>query len=353
MKAVILAGGSGTRLRSIERNTAKPMLPFFGRPVLEHTIRLLKKHGIRDIYIALSYKAKEVLDYFGDGSKLRVKINYSLEERPMGTAGGVKRLQPLLNETFLLISSDTITDIDLTEVVLNHKMGSAMATMVLRESEDPCEYGIAAVDERGFVTKFLEKPREKDIFSHKISTGIYVMEPDVLSQIPYETPCDFGSEVFPRMLRNMDPIRGLEIPGYWCDVGDPIRYRNAHFDALMGKLNVDIGGREIEEGVHVAKGAEIHSAARIAGPAYIGPNTEIRRNAIVGGLSVVGADVLVDEAAGISRSVIGNRAVIGRCARINNSVIADGHHIEDNEQAFNLIMFERSEEGVEEFTMAL
>lgn len=344
MQAVILAGGGGTRLHAISDRSTKPMLPFFGRPVMEHSIRLLKKHGVKDILVALSYRAKEVMDYFGDGAKWRVKIAYSLEEKPMGTAGGVKRLQPAIRDTFVVMPADAITDFNLSAAVEFHRLSSAMATVLMDDSDDPWEYGVVATTRDGLVTKYAERPQREHVFSSQISTGIYVMEPEVLGAVPYDTPCDFGREVFPRLLRNMDPMYACQLPGYWCDVGDVIQYRNAHFDAMMGKLDVDIEGKEIEPGVHVAVGTTIHRSARINAPAFVGRGAEIRRNAVIGGLSVVGPDALIDEAAVVARSIIGSGAFIGRASKVSDCVIGSGYHLADNGLAHNRLMTEGYED---------
>ena len=339
MKAVILAGGSGTRLRAATDHTPKPMLPIFGKPVMEQSIRLLRKHGVNEIVVAMSYRAKEVMDYFGDGSKWRVKISYSLEEKPMGAAGGVKRVQSALNETFVVMSGDVITDFNLSAAVEFHKYSSAMATVLIHEVNDPSEFGVVAAESDGRVTKYAERPRPDLVFSSKVSTGIYILEPDVLSSVPYETPCDFGREVFPRLLRNMDPVYACELPGYWCDVGDTIRYRNVHFDALMGKLDMEIGGKETEQGVHIAKDAIIHRSVKLTSPIFVGPGAEVRRNAAIGELSVVGADALIDEAAIVERSIIGSGAFIGRASSVSDCVIASGYHLADNDNAHNRVIF--------------
>lgn len=348
MQAVILAGGGGTRLRNLADRAPKPMLPFFDKPVMEHTVRLLKKHGVDEILIALSYRAKEVMDHFGDGAKWRVKIGYSLEEKPLGSAGAIKRLQPLLRETFLVISGDTITDFNLSAALEFHRRSSAMATMLLSEAEEPSDYGVVLAGPSGLVSKYLEKPRPEDVFSKTVSTGIYVMEPDILSQIPYESPCEFGLDVFPRMLSNRDPLYGCELPGYWCDVGNPVHYRNAHFDALTGRLDVEIGGKQVDADVHVARGAEIHKAAHLTPPLYVGPGAEIRRNASIGNVSVVGAGALIDEAAVVAHSVIGDGAFIGRAAKVSNCLLSSGYHVEDNQFANDLLVVEEGEFAAEE-----
>ena len=340
MKAVILAGGSGTRLRTASDRTPKPMLPLFGKPAMEHSIRLLKKHGVKDILVALSYRAKEVMDYFGDGSKWRVKINYSLEEKPIGTAGAVKRAQSALDETFIVVAGDIVTDLNLSVAVEFHRRSSAIATVLLHEVQDPSDFGVVAAEPDGRVTRYVEKPPPDGIFSSKISTGIYILEPDVLGSIPYEQPCDFGREVFPRLLHNMDPVYACELPGYWCDVGNMIQYRAVHFDALMGKLDMEIGGKEVEKGIYVEKDALIHRSVQLIAPLFIGSGAEVRRNAALGELSVIGADALIDEAAIVERSIIGSGAFIGRASNVSDCVIASGYHLADNDTAHNRLVFD-------------
>lgn len=329
MQAVILAGGRGTRLQPLSMGTPKPMLPLFSKPVLEHSIELLRRNGIDDVIIALSNQAQEVVEHFGDGSAWGINIRYSIEDEPKGTAGAVKLIQPYITDTFIVLSGDTITDFNLQAAIEYHRRKSALATLLLHEAEDPIDFGIVQQDQDGKVTRFLEKPNSNEVFSKTINTGIYVIEPETLSSIPYFTNYDFARDLFPRLLRNMEPVFGCKLHGYWCDVGNIGHYRNAHFDALLGKADLDISGTEVEPGVWIGEGTEVHSSAELVGPLFLGNGTELRKNAVLKPFSVVGTDCLVDEAASVSRSIVGSRAFIGRGTRISDSVIGDGYRVQE------------------------
>jgi mannose-1-phosphate guanylyltransferase/phosphomannomutase len=338
MQAVIMAGGTGANLHSLTADTSKPMTPVFSRPVMDHLIEHLAKHDIRNIIVVTSSHGRDIVDYFDDGYKWGVNIRYSIEHTPMGTAGGVKELQPILDSTFLVISGDTITDVDLDAAIDYHRTKSAMATIVTHEVDDPTEYGVVGMSDDGHVTRFFEKPKSDDVFSKTVSTGIYVLEPEALSSIPYDTPYDFGRELFPRLLRNMEPIYGVSLPGYWCDIGSFAQYRKVHFDALTSKVDLNISGTQVEEGVWLSENCEVHPTVRLSAPLFVGEGAEVRRNVDMGGLTVVGNETLVDEGASLLRSIVGSGAVIGRASKVRDCVIGSGYHLSDHGDVHNRVV---------------
>lgn len=309
---------------------------------MEHSIELLCRHGVRDIIVALSSQAQEIADYFGDGSDWGVNIRYSLEDEPKGTAGAVKLIQPYIDDTFVVISGDAVTDFDLTAALDFHKRKSAIATMLLHQMDDPTDYGIVQHEPDGRITRFLEKPRTNEVFSSTINAGIYILEPEALSSIPYFTVYDFARDLFPRMLRNMEPVFGCRLPGYWCDVGNLNQYRNAHFDALTGKAQLEITGSEVEPGVWIGEYAEVHQTAELVGPLFLGTGAEVRKNAALKPFAVIGENSLVDEAASVARSIIGNRALIGKGTRITDCVIGCGLKVNDQQRMNNRVVHEDS-----------
>lgn len=345
MQAVILAGGCGTRLQPLTMSTPKPMLPLFSKPVLEHGIDLLRLHGVDEVIIALSSKSSEIMDHFGDGSAWGINIRYSIETEPKGTAGAVKLLQPVINDTFLVISGDTVTDFDLTAAIEFHKKKSAIATMLLHHADDPTDFGIVQHEADGRISRVLEKPKSSEVFSDTINTGLYILEPEALSSIPYFTTYDFARDLFPRMLRNMEPVYGCRLPGYWCDVGNLIQYRNAHFDALVGKARIDIVATEVEPGVWIGEDTEVHQTAELAGPLFLGAGAELRKNAALNPFSVIGGNSLVDEAATVARSIIGSRAFIGKGTKITDCVIGEGYRVHELRSIKNQIVMEEDETG--------
>lgn len=330
MQAVILAGGNSARIHGLTTDVPKPLAPFFDRPLVHYTIKLLAKHGIRDIIVTLSPQAKEMVDYLGDGSSYGVSVSYSIESEPMGPAGAVKLLQPRLSETFLVVSGDLITDLDLSEAVRMHRSVAAMATLVLHDVDDPSPFGIVGCDESGRVTRLIEKPRSVETFTNTINTGIYVLEPEVLSSIPYNKAQDFAMNLFPRLLNNQEAVYGFKLPGYWCDTGDLLQYRNAHFDALQGKLEIDLPAINVGEGIWVGGGVDIHPSAQLSSPIYIGAGASIGRDARIGEQTIIGESAVISEEAFVARSVIGAGAHIDRQTDVTDSVIKGGYLVTES-----------------------
>lgn len=200
MKAIIMAGGEGSRLRPLTCDRPKPLVPVLGKPIMEYGIELLKKHGIKDIGVTLQYLPNAIIDYFGDGSKWGVNLQYFLEEVPLGTAGSVKNAETFLDESFLVISGDALTDFNLSEIIAFHFKKQSLATIVLTVVSNPLEYGIVITDSANNITSFLEKPGWGEVFSDTVNTGIYVFEPDILKLIPEKTVFDFSKDLFPKIL---------------------------------------------------------------------------------------------------------------------------------------------------------
>lgn len=330
MQAVILAGGTSARLHGFNAQTPKPLIPFFDRPLIEHTVKLLAKQGIKDIIVAMSHQAGDIAQHFGDGSQWGVSIRYSVETEPMGSAGAVKLIQRMIRGTFLVVSGDLITDLDLSDAVRMHKRASSIATIVLHGVDDPGQFGMVQHDGDGRVTSFVEKPRSTEIYSNTVSTGIYVLEPEALSSIPYNTAQDFAVNLFPRLLRNLEPVFGFELPGYWCDAGEPTQYRNAHFDALRGRIKLDLPAIHVGEGIWVGEGVDIHPAAQLSSPIYIGSGASIRRGARIGEHTVIGANAVIDEEAFVTRSVIGAGAHVSRETELADTMIRGGYLVTES-----------------------
>lgn len=332
MQAVILAGGRGTQLHPLTTEIPKSMLPLFDVPVMEHSVRLLAKHGITDIIVTTSHQAGGLVDYFGDGARFGVKMRYSVEAEPRGTAGATRLVQEMIRETFVVFSADAVTDFDLNEALHRHKRASAIATILLSRTDTPTEFGMVATDPDGRVTRFVEKPRSSELFSDSISAGIYIMEPEALSCIPYDRPCSFARDIFPAMLNNGEPVHGRAPTGYWCDVANPVHYREAHFDALRGRLRIELPAAHIAEGIWMAERVEIDASARLTAPVYLGAGARIRAGATIGARTVIGAGALVDEGCSISGSVIGEGSHIGPESQIRNCVIGGGYSTTEGEE---------------------
>jgi mannose-1-phosphate guanylyltransferase / phosphomannomutase len=321
MKAVIMAGGEGTRLRPLTSNAPKPMLPLVNRPMMEHVIELLKAHGFDEIVVTVAFMANAIRNYFGDGSELGVSITYATEETPLGTAGSVRNAMDQLTERFLVISGDVLTDIDLGAIVRFHEEREAMATIGLAHVENPLEFGIVITREDGSIERFLEKPTWGQVFSDTINTGIFVLEPEIFEYIAPDQAVDFSSEVFPRLLADGKPLFGAVADGYWEDVGTLEAYLRAHKDILDGTVDLNVPGFEVEPGVWVGEGAEISPEATIDGPAVIGENCRIEGNARIAAYAVLGANVRVRAEASLERVVVGDNAYLGAGVRLRGTVV--------------------------------
>jgi mannose-1-phosphate guanylyltransferase / phosphomannomutase len=337
MKAVIMAGGEGTRLRPLTSNAPKPMMPVANRPMMEHIINLLKEHGFDEIVVTVAFLANHIRNYFGDGSELGVRMVYATEETPLGTAGSVRNAMDELKERFLVISGDVLTDIDLGEIARFHDEHKAVATIGLTPVENPLEFGIVITREDGSIERFLEKPTWGQVFSDTINTGIFVLEPEIFDWIEPGRSVDFSSEVFPALLAAGKPIFGAVTEGYWEDVGTLDAYVRAHKDVMDGRVQLDIPGFEISDGVFVGEGAEIHPDARIVGPAIIGDYCRIEAGARLGEYTVLGTNVRIRAGADLERTVIHDNTYIGEGVQLRGATIG---------RACDLRNGVRAEEGV-------
>jgi mannose-1-phosphate guanylyltransferase/phosphomannomutase len=321
MRAVVMAGGEGTRLRPLTSNQPKPMVPIVGKPCMEHILELLRTHGFEDVIVTLAFLPQAIRTYFGDGESLALKVEYSVEESPLGTAGSVRLASDKLDETFLVISGDALCDIDLSKLFDFHREQGAAVTIGLKSVENPLEFGIVVTDEDGRVERFLEKPSWSQVFSDTINTGIYVLEPEVLRHVPTDRPFDFSKELFPLLLEMGRPIYGYVCEGYWQDIGNLDQFRQANFDALDGRVRLEIPGIRLRGNVWIGEGVEIDDLEGVEGPAFIGNYCRISPNASVGAYSVLSASVTLRERARTARSVIDASTHIGRSAVIEGAVL--------------------------------
>lgn len=323
MKAVILAGGAGTRLQPLTSCRPKPMLPVANYPLMEHIVRLLRRHGFRDISATLQYMPRVIQSHFGDGSGWGVSLSYSLEQEPLGTAGGVKRLERDLGETFAVVSGDALTDFDLGRLVAFHRRNDALVTMALRRVEETRQFGVVALDERGRVVRFQEKPRREEAFSNLVNTGIYVVERRALGLVPPATFFDFSRHLFPLLLERGERIFGCELSGYWCDIGTPDGYVQANYDAVAGRVAVEIPGNHAGNGVWLGRGVVLEPGVRLAGPAVIGDATVIAGGASIGPLTVIGPGCTIGAKAFLRKAVIWGGAHFSARATVSGLVAHD------------------------------
>jgi len=324
MKAVVMAGGEGTRLRPLTSNQPKPMVPIVGKPCMEHIVELLKLHGLEDIIVTTAFLPQAIRSYFGDGESLGVNIGYSVEESPLGTAGSVRLAADRLDDTFLVISGDALCDVDLTGLVEFHREKKASVTIGLKAVENPLEFGIVVTDEEGRVERFLEKPSWGQVFSDTINTGIYVLEPEVLQHVPTDRPYDFSKELFPLLLEMGRPIYGHVFDGYWQDIGNLDQFRQANIDALEERVRLNIPGIRIRGNIWLGDGVDLDDLDAIEGPAYLGSYCRIARGARVGPHTVLATSVTVRERSRVVRSMVDSSTYIGRSCEVEGAIIGRG-----------------------------
>lgn len=330
MIAVVMAGGEGTRLRPLTSKRPKPLVPIANKPVMEHIVELLKNHGITKQIVTLYFLPDSIKNYFGDGTNLGVELYYKTEDSPLGTAGSVKNAQEALNDTFIVISGDALTDLDITKALEYHKQKKSKATLVLKRVENPLDFGIVITDEKGRIERFLEKPGWGQVFSDTINTGIYILEPEVLDYIPKNIPFDFSKDLFPLILEKGISMYGYIADCYWCDVGNIEQFMTAQIDVLKGNVDVNINGIEMGENIWIGSGASIDPEAVLKGPLIIGENSKIDANALIDEYSVIGDNVIIGSDSQVTRSVIMDNCYIGNSAKIQSALISERCDIKSN-----------------------
>ena len=329
MRAVLMAGGSGTRLRPLTCDLPKPMVPILNRPIAEHIINLLKRHHITEVIATLHYLPDVIRDYFHDGSDFGVQMTYAVEEdQPLGTAGCVKNIAELLDRTFLVISGDSITDFDLGAAIRFHKRRQSKATIILTRVPNPIEFGVVIVDEDGLIRRFLEKPATSEIFSDTVNTGIYILEPEVLDFLPANQESDFSKDLFPLLLDKEIPMYGYIAEGYWCDVGHLDAYREAQYDGLHGHVKLDFCYEERSPQIWIGQNTYIDPTARIEAPVLIGHNCRLGPRVQIEAGTVIGDNVTIGTDASLKRPIIWNGAIIGEEAHLSACVIARGTRVD-------------------------
>lgn len=331
MKAVVMAGGEGTRLRPLTSTRPKPLTPVANKPVMHHIVDLLRAHGLTRIVATVHYLADEIESYFGDGSQYGVEMSYVVEDTPLGTAGAVKLgEEQLAGGPFIVISGDALTDIDVTAVVEQHKRWGSKATIVLQRVENPLEFGVVITDDNSRITRFLEKPSWSEVFSDTINTGIYVLEPEVLGYMEAGQVYDFSKDIFPRMLVDGVPMYGYVTDDYWTDIGNLQQYRQANYDALAGKVRLQIPGTQIRSGVWVDEGSQIDPSASLHGPVAIGRNCTIGPRAVIEEYTAIGDATIVETEANVHRAIVWDDCYIGKGAKLTACTICDRNIVKEN-----------------------
>ncbi|HPI19099.1 MAG TPA: sugar phosphate nucleotidyltransferase [Candidatus Kapabacteria bacterium] len=318
-KAVIMAGGFGTRLRPLTMNVPKPMVPILNTPMMEHIVNLLKKHNITDIVSVLYFQPETITNYFENGAKFGVDMKYEMAKADYGTAGAVKNAEKHLNEPFIIISGDVLTDFDLTKAIEFHNEKKSQATILLTRVPNPLQFGIVMTNEDGRITRFLEKPSWGQVFSDTINTGIYILEPEVLDLIPQKTEFDFSKDLYPLMLSKNLPLYGYIADGYWRDIGNLNEYQQGQFDAVAEKVQLEVKGKK-KDNIAIGSNTKIAPTAKFFGNVIIGDNTIIEDYVEITD-SVIEDNVIIGTGSKIKRCTIWNDVKIGDFVELFDDVI--------------------------------
>jgi NDP-sugar pyrophosphorylase family protein len=317
---MVMAAGAGTRLRPLTNSVPKPMVPIVNRPVLEYTIENLRRHGITEIMLNLHSHPDQIRDHFRDGARWGVQIHYSHERRLLGTAGGVKKVASFLSGgTFLVMSGDGLSDVDLDRLVDLHRRKNAQATIGLKPVDSRFEYGIALMDGGGRVKRFVEKPRWRDIFSNDVNTGIYILEPAVLSEIPDNRIYDFGNDLWPKLLKKKARIFGQVIDRYWCDVGNIAEYRRAQKDLLDGNILFPKPPRPAPR-----RGVKFEPRCAV------GKNAEIGAGSVIGPYTVIGDNARIGRGSALRNCILWDNVRIGDHVTLDTCILGHGSRVADN-----------------------
>ncbi len=330
MKVMILAAGLGTRLRPLTDLISKPMVPIVNKPVMAHIIELLKKLNFEEIIVNLHWYPEAIKNYFKDGAAFGVNIHYSYEDKLLGTAGGVKNAKDFFgNKTFLIMSGDALTDIDLKDLIKFHKQKNRLCTMVLTTVDEPSAYGVVILNEEKRITGFQEKPPQGKEKSKLANSGIYVFEPEIFNYIPDDEFYDFGADVFPQTVEENTPIYGYINYRYWNDVGSLSEYMRGNFDALNRKVEVNIPGTEISKNIWVGENCTVHKDVIMSPPICIGKNCIIEKDAKLFGPLIIGDDTLIKERAVLYKGIKWGSGYIGKDASLIGAIIGESTEIGD------------------------
>ena len=331
MKAMVMAAGAGTRLRPLTFSVPKPMVPIANRPVLEYTIENPKRHGITEMVLNLHSHPDLIRHHFKNGEPFGVRIHYSYEPELLGTAGGVKKVAALLKrDTFFVMSGDGLTDINLTRLLDFHKSQKATATIALKAVDTRFDYGVTLTQKNGRITRFIEKPKWSDVFSNEVNTGIYVLEPKALAQIPAGRSYDFGNELWPKMLKERARLFGYLTDSYWCDVGNISEYRRAQKDVLDGKVQLRFSGHQVQSHVWVDEGTLLDRSIKIDPPCLIGKHCRIEKGAHIGAYTVIGNHARIGRNARLSNCILWNNVRVDQRVTLENCIIGHGARVTEN-----------------------
>ncbi|WP_026486728.1 sugar phosphate nucleotidyltransferase [Caldanaerobius polysaccharolyticus] len=338
MKALLLAGGKGTRLQPLTYKLPKPMVPIVGRPLLERIILNLKSSGIEEVVISTCYKSQYIKNYFKEGQDLGVKIHYVSEATPLGTGGAIKNAEKFFDDTFVVLNSDIVSDVNYRDLIEYHRSKNAIATISMTSVDNPSQYGVIEFDKDNYIKSFKEKPKPGETDSHWINAGVYVFEPEIFGEIPGKKVVSVERDTYPALLQKGYKMAAYQFYGYWLDIGTLEKYTKAHKDVLSGKCNFCRFSDKIKESgdrVIVEKGAEVHPQAEIIGPVYIGENAVVKSGARVGPYTVIGNNSIVSENSKVIGSILWDNVIVSEGAEVVSSVVVSDCCIDSNSRIFH------------------
>lgn len=327
MKAVILVGGLGTRLRPLTCNTPKPMIPLVNQPFIEHMIENLRDQGITEVILAVQYLADRFRETLGDGSRLGVKVHIVEEPEPRGTAGAVKNVEHMLDDTTFVFNGDVMTDLDLRAMLAFHRERQSKLTIALTPVEDPTAFGLVETNDDGRIRRFLEKPRPEDVTTNMINAGTYIIEPEVFRYVPAGEHYMFERGLFPHLLETNDPMFGFPSDAYWTDVGKPQAYLEVHHDILIGEVRYAFRGKQIAERVWAEGAVEVDPSAQLVGPVVLGAGVKIGAGAKIIGPTVIGAGCVIGAHATLEGAVLWESNQVGDGAQLRMCVLGRGNRV--------------------------
>ena len=330
MKAVILVGGLGTRLRPLTCNTPKPMIPLVNQPFIEHMLENLRDQGIHEVILAVQYLAERFHAALGDGSRLGLKLHIVEEPEPRGTAGAVKNIAHMLDGSTFIFNGDVMTDLDLQDMLAYHRKRGSKLTIALTPVEDPTAFGLVETDDEGHIRRFIEKPNRDEVTTNMINAGTYIIEPELFEYVPPGQHYMFERGLFPAVLQTANPMYGYRSRAYWTDVGKPSTYLEVHHDILIGKVRYQFRGRQLAERVWVEDGAAIDDTAQLVGPIVLGPGVQIGPGARIIGPTVIGARCVIGAEVSIEGAVLWEDNVVAEGALLRACIIGRGNHIGAN-----------------------
>lgn len=334
MQAFVMAAGAGTRLRPLTHSIPKPMFPIANKPVIAYTLELLKNAGINRVAINLFHHPAMIKNYFDNGQRLGLEIVYSEEKKLMGTAGGVKLMENFFKDTFVVMSGDGLTDVELGAAVNFHHRKKSLATMILKPVDSRFEYGVTLIDKQGRIKKFIEKPSWSDVFTNTVNTGIYIFEKEIFEYIPQGAFYDFGHDLWPKLLTDKKDIFAYVTSEYWCDIGNLNAYRQAQNDLLDGKIKAAIPGEKIGKSIWVGTGTKLDKRAELKGPCVIGDYCRIGAAALVGEYTVIGHQSIIEEGVKLKNCILWNNVHVEKNVQLQNCIIGNNAFISENISVF-------------------